>query len=194
MMWLLFVLAEKTMVEFHCILNSFLLVKVVHIELDRTRILPVWWTTKSSNVWSILAILQNREEPRSGLRKSFRLLTRLRCSNLMGLGGCPMFFRWSSILYFFSFFYGNFKLFLKKRKINAFIPKSNFYSHSPIHMSWLTARHWVLNCQFYQKQELKMKNSDLEAQNSSNMMSIILKRVVQTRRIKWLQIVEFLFS
>jgi hypothetical protein len=39
-----------------------------------------------------------------------------------------------------------------------------------------------------------MKNSDLEAQNSSNMMSIILNRVIQTRRIKWLQIVEFLFS
>lgn len=116
MMELLFVLAEKAMIEFHCILESFLFVEVVHIELNRTRILLVWWRTKSLNVWSIWARLQNREEFRLELGKSCRPRTRLGCLNLWGLGGCPMFFRWSSILYFFSFFYGNFKHILKKRK------------------------------------------------------------------------------
>ncbi len=38
---LLFVLAEKTVVEFHCVLDSLLLVEIVHIQLHRTRILPV---------------------------------------------------------------------------------------------------------------------------------------------------------
>jgi hypothetical protein len=38
---LLFVLAEKTMVEFHGVLDSLLLVEIVHIQLHRTRILPV---------------------------------------------------------------------------------------------------------------------------------------------------------
>lgn len=116
---LLFVLAEKTVVEFHCVLDSLLLVEIVHIQLHRTRILPVWWMTKSSNVWSIWARLPNRTDSRSGSGTSFRLRTRLRCSNLTGLGGCPMFFRWSSIQYFFSFFYGNFTHILKNEKFKT---------------------------------------------------------------------------